>query len=256
MPCQGVRVASPSLGRGNVKSVKNRLRFQEGLVEPVADAAHALDESRVLRVDLQLPPQRRHVRIHRAIRHIDLRAPDPIEELVSRNDLPGSMKQQRQDLELRARQRHVGAVPLHMQGTPETMQDDPQYEDVVDDVTDGLRLAAAAAVAAGVARDRVCIDPGIGFGKALDHNMSLLNELGRIAQLGFPVLVGTSRKGFLGSILENAGHPADAGERDAATGATVALAIAHGASVVRVHNVVDALQSARTADAIVRSGQH
>ena len=150
----------------------------------------------------------------------------------------------------------VGAVLLHMQGTPETMQDDPQYEDVVDDVTDGLRLAAAAAVAAGVARDRVCIDPGIGFGKALDHNMSLLNGLGRIAQLGFPVLVGTSRKGFLGSILENAGHPADAGERDAATGATVALAIAHGASVVRVHNVVDALQSARTADAIVRSGQH
>ena len=149
----------------------------------------------------------------------------------------------------------VGTVLVHMQGTPATMQDDPQYGDVVLDVAAALQGAAAGAIAAGVAADRICLDPGIGFGKIFDHNIALLNGLDRIAELGYPVIVGTSRKGFLGSILEEAGHPALAAERDAATGATLALAIAHGASVVRVHNVVDALQSARTTDAIVRRGQ-
>lgn len=148
----------------------------------------------------------------------------------------------------------VGVVLMHMQGTPETMQLDPRYGEVVAEVAAELEALAGAAMQAGVAADRICVDPGIGFGKTLDHNLALLTGLERIGATGFPVLVGTSRKGFLGKILERAGHPAEAADRDPATGASVALAIAHGASVVRVHNVTDVLQSARTADAIVRRG--
>ena len=148
----------------------------------------------------------------------------------------------------------VGVVLMHMQGTPETMQVDPRYGDVVVEVAADLEARAGTAIQAGVSADRICLDPGIGFGKTFDHNLALLTGLNRIRSLGFPVLVGTSRKGFLGEILERAGHPAGAADRDPATGASVALAIAHGASVVRVHNVANALQSARTADAIVRSG--
>lgn len=146
----------------------------------------------------------------------------------------------------------VGVVLMHMQGTPDTMQEAPLYDDVVAEVADDLKSWAGRAIAAGVAPERICVDPGIGFGKSFDHNLALLRGLGDIAHTGFPVLVGTSRKGFLGKILEDAGHPAEAVGRDPATGASVALAIAHGASIVRVHNVAESLQSARTADAIVR----
>lgn len=146
----------------------------------------------------------------------------------------------------------VGVVLMHMQGSPETMQEDPRYDDVVAEVATFLSARADAAVAAGIDPARICIDPGIGFGKTFDHNLSLLSSVGRFAELGYPLLLGTSRKGFLGQILESAGHPAVSGSRDAATGATVALAIAAGATVVRVHDVVGALQVARTTDAIVR----
>ena len=148
----------------------------------------------------------------------------------------------------------VGVVLMHMQDTPEIMQLDPRYGDVVVEVAAELEALAGAAIAAGVSADRICVDPGIGFGKTLDHNLALLTGLRRIGATGFPVLVGTSRKGFLGGILKRAGHPAEPADRDPATGASVALAIAHGASVVRVHNVAEVLQSARTADAIVRHG--
>ena len=145
-----------------------------------------------------------------------------------------------------------GVVLMHMQGTPRTMQHDPRYDDVVLDVSYALRDAAAAAVDAGVDRDRICLDPGIGFGKAWEDNLKLLNSLDRITGLGFPVLVGASRKSFLGRVLEAAGHPAVAEKRDPATLATVALAVASGVAVVRVHDVAGTLQAARTADAIVR----
>jgi dihydropteroate synthase len=99
-----------------------------------------------------------------------------------------------------------------------------------------------------VARDHLLIDPGIGFGKTADHNLEVLRRLGELRSLGLPMLVGTSRKGFLGRIL--GGRPPD--ERVAATGATVAVSIAQGAAIVRVHDVGSAVDVARVADAIMR----
>ncbi len=148
----------------------------------------------------------------------------------------------------------VGVVLMHMQGSPETMQDRPGYGDVVAEVRDLLLGVAARAEAVGVTKDRICIDPGIGFGKTLDHNLALLAHLGVLVATGYPVLVGASRKGSLGKILELAGHPAGVEDRDPATGATVALAIAEGAAALRVHNVPAAVQAARIADAVVRAG--
>ena len=148
----------------------------------------------------------------------------------------------------------VGVIVMHMLGEPRTMQAEPRYDDTVAEVDASLRKWAAAAEGFGVAREGICLDPGIGFGKTLAHNIDLISGLGRLANGAYPVLVGTSRKGFLGEILEAAGHPATAEARDPATGATVALAIARGAFAVRVHDVAAALQSARTADAIVRAG--
>ncbi len=149
----------------------------------------------------------------------------------------------------------VGVVLMHMLGEPQTMQDDPQYGDVVAEVRDFLEKRVDDAVAAGIDRSRLCVDPGIGFGKTFDHNLELLAGIGTLCELGPPVLVGTSRKGFLGQILDEAGLATEADERDVATAATVALAIAGGASVVRVHNVSHALQAARTADAMVRTSR-
>ena len=149
----------------------------------------------------------------------------------------------------------VGVVLMHMRGDPATMQDDPQYTDVVAEVHDHLEGRVNHAVASGIDRGRLCIDPGIGFGKTFEHNLELLAGIGVLEELGLPVLIGTSRKGFLGQILRGAGLATEPDERDVATAATVALAIAGGASVVRVHNVSHALQAARTADAMVRASQ-
>jgi dihydropteroate synthase len=146
----------------------------------------------------------------------------------------------------------VGVVIMHMLGDPRTMQIDPTYGDVVADVAGFLRRRTEAAVAAGVDLSRIVVDPGIGFGKTIRHNLSLLNGIDRIGE-GRPVLVGTSRKAFLGTILDQAGRPSSPDDRDTATAATTALAIASGAAVLRVHDVGGAVDAARTADAIVRS---
>lgn len=146
----------------------------------------------------------------------------------------------------------VGVVVMHMLGEPATMQDDPHYDDVVSDVVGYLQGRAAVAEASGIDADRICLDPGIGFGKTADHNLELLHNLDALVATGYPILLGASRKGFLGGILDSAGHPAPAASRDAATAATTALAVASGVAVVRVHDVPGGLQTARTADAIVR----
>ena len=143
----------------------------------------------------------------------------------------------------------AGVVLMHMQGTPRTMQDDPSYGDVLAEVTAFLVGRAATAHAAGIGPDAVCLDPGIGFGKRLEHNLALLAGVPRLAAAGYPVMVGASRKRFLGEILGTL-PPA---ERDAATAAAHVLAIAGGAAVIRTHNVVVGLQTARVADAIVRA---
>ena len=122
---------------------------------------------------------------------------------------------------------------MHMLGEPRTMQDDPRYDDVVDDVKAFLAERAAFAVAEGIPAERVHLDPGIGFGKTVQHNLELLERLGEIVALGFPVLVGTSRKGFLGRLTGEA----DPRRRVAGTIATNVLALERGASVFRVHDV-------------------
>jgi dihydropteroate synthase len=122
---------------------------------------------------------------------------------------------------------------MHMRGEPRTMQDDPRYDDVVDDVRAFLSERLEFAVREGIGEDRVLLDPGIGFGKTLDHNLQLLARLDEIVALGRPVLVGTSRKAFLGRI----GGDADGPRRLAGTIATNVLALERGASVFRVHEV-------------------
>lgn len=138
----------------------------------------------------------------------------------------------------------VGWVAMHMQGTPATMQTDPGYGDVVAEVADYLDERAAAAVEAGVRE--VWIDPGIGFGKTAAHNLMLLRHLDRLVAIGYPVLVGTSRKSFLGRIAAGPGQdPLEVGERDEASLATATLALAAGAAMIRVHDVGPAVQAAR-----------
>jgi dihydropteroate synthase len=143
----------------------------------------------------------------------------------------------------------AGIVLMHMLGTPRTMQADPHYDDVVAEVGEFLEARAVTARAAGIDRDAICIDPGIGFGKTLDHNLALLGGIEALTGLGYPVLVGASRKSWMTHLLGEMTPE----ERDPLTAAAHALAIAGGASMVRVHDVVMGLRSARIADAIVRS---
>jgi dihydropteroate synthase len=134
----------------------------------------------------------------------------------------------------------AGVVLMHMQGTPQTMQDDPRYEDVVREVRDDLARRVEAAVRRGIARDRIAIDPGIGFGKTNEYSLELLRNLEAFAAIGCTLLIGTSRKGFLGMLT---GRPR--GERVVASVASALAAVAGGAGVVRVHDVgpmVDALK--------------
>jgi dihydropteroate synthase len=121
---------------------------------------------------------------------------------------------------------------MHMLGTPRTMQVDPHYDDVVSDIKAFLEERMSFAIAHGVAEDRIMLDPGIGFGKTVEHNLELLRRLGELVELGRPVVIGTSRKSFLGKIT---GRAVD--DRVAATVATNVLAYERGARVFRVHDV-------------------
>ena len=133
----------------------------------------------------------------------------------------------------------VGWVAMHMRGSPRTMQDAPRYDDVVGEVRDFLLSRAEAARAAGV--EEVWIDPGIGFGKTVPHNLSLLRGLPALVAGGFPVLVGTSRKSFLGKLT--GGPPPD--DRLEASLATAVYALDRGAAMVRVHDVAPTVQAVR-----------
>ena len=147
-----------------------------------------------------------------------------------------------------ARER-VPVVLMHMQGTPRTMQAEPRYDDVVREVRDFLAARLDEALAHGVARDCVVIDPGIGFGKTLEHNLALLRDLPALAALGQPLLIGVSRKAFIGKLLG-----VDAGDRlEGSLGAATA-AVLKGANILRVHDVQETVRVARVADAI-RYGQ-
>jgi dihydropteroate synthase len=148
----------------------------------------------------------------------------------------------------------AGLVLMHIQGTPRTMQQNPHYDDLLGEVIQYLREGIDKALACGVKKERIWVDPGIGFGKTRAHNLELLKRLGELRSLGCPVLVGTSRKSFIGRILAQGtgGELPPPQERVIGTGATVAVSIANGADVVRVHDVAHTVQVARIADAIVR----
>jgi len=140
-----------------------------------------------------------------------------------------------------------GVVLMHMQGEPRTMQADPRYDDVVEEVRAFLAERADAAITAGVARERIWLDPGVGFGKRLEHNLALIRGLDRIAELGFPVVLGVSRKRFIQAVDPSAEAATDR------LGGSLAAALEgadRGAAVLRVHDVRETVQALKVRAAI------
>jgi dihydropteroate synthase len=135
-----------------------------------------------------------------------------------------------------------------MRGTPESMQHDPMYSDVTAEVEAFLRQRLAAAESAGIARRRILLDPGIGFGKTADHCLTLLRDLPRLAKIGQPLVVGTSRKSFIGRVL---GRP-DPAERSFGDAAAISFCVANRAAIVRVHDVGPMAQAVRLTCAMLR----
>src|SRR6267378_3092353 len=150
-----------------------------------------------------------------------------------------------------AARRRVPLILMHMRGEPRTMQAGGFARDVMKDVMQGLRKSVATARKAGIAKSQIILDPGIGFGKSFAQNYELLQKLPQLAKLGYPLLVGTSRKGFLGATLDRDGKPAPPEERIWGTAATVTASIMNGAHIVRVHDVKEMVQVARVADCLL-----
>jgi len=148
----------------------------------------------------------------------------------------------------------AGLVLMHMQGTPQTMQLNPSYDDVVTEVCAFLSERVAFAVAGGIKKTQIAVDPGIGFGKTVEHNLQLLARLTELGSLGCPILVGTSRKSFLGKVL--ARRETEANDRLWGTAATVAWAVTHGARIVRVHDVAEMANVVRMTEALQKVKQH
>lgn len=152
-----------------------------------------------------------------------------------------------------AAQHRCELVLMHMRGTPQTMrwstavdEAGPVYEDVVADVAAFLQARADVAIAAGVDAARIVVDPGIGFGKTRDQNLELLRRTAELTALGYPLLIGTSRKSFIGAVTGRG-----VGERLLGTAATVAYAVEHGAAIVRVHDVAEMVEVVQIVEAIV-----
>ena len=143
-------------------------------------------------------------------------------------------------------ERRCEVVLMHMLGTPRTMQEDPRYDDVVEDVKAFLAERIDFALRAGVVEQRITIDPGIGFGKTVEHNLTLLRRLGELRELGRPIVVGSSRKSFLGRLTGRG-----AGERLGGTIASNVLALAAGAEVFRVHDVREVGEALHVAEVIL-----
>ena len=141
----------------------------------------------------------------------------------------------------------VPVILMHMKGTPGTMQDHPTYGDLIQEIGLFLEDAMERAVEAGIDRNLILLDPGIGFGKSFDHNLKILKDLGRFQTLGRPLLIGSSNKAFIGHILKR-----EPDQRDTGTMATVAAAAMNGAHMVRVHNVAKAVETVKIIDAVKR----
>jgi len=207
--------------------------------EPVAEAE---ERARVVPVIRGLAGSRSRISVDTSKAAVAAAALDAGAEIV--NDVT-ALRGDPEMAELCA-ERGVTVVLMHMLGEPRTMQDDPRYEDVVDEVKAFLAGRLEAAVAAGVDEERVWLDPGIGFGKTAAHNMELLRRLGELRELGRPLLVGTSRKSFIGKVE---GSPAQ--ERLGGTIASTVLAAAEGADVLRVHDVAEVRQALTVAAAVL-----
>ena len=164
------------------------------------------------------------------------------------NDVTGLVRDP--ELASVAAARRAPLVIMHMKGTPRNMQHSPRYEDLVAEISSFLEAQIAVAESRGLPREFTIVDPGFGFGKTPAHNLEMLRRLGEFAAVGRPLLIGTSRKSTLGAVLGGAGVT----ERLEATAATVAIAIANGASIVRVHDVPEMVRVARTADAVMSAG--
>ena len=165
------------------------------------------------------------------------------------NDVSG-LKNDPRIAEVAARQR-APLILMHMRGEPRTMQKAGFTRDVVRDVTQGLRNSISIARKEGVAKSQIILDPGIGFGKSFAQNYELLEKLPLLTKLGYPLLVGTSRKGFLGATLAHDGKPAPPEDRIWGTAATVTASILNGAHIVRVHDVAEMVHVVRVADCLV-----
>jgi dihydropteroate synthase len=142
--------------------------------------------------------------------------------------------------------RGCGVILMHMLGTPRTMQEAPSYDDVVDDVKAFLAQRLRFALDAGIEEERIWIDPGIGFGKTLEHNLEMLRRLGELRELGRPICIGTSRKSFIGKITGR-----DVDDRIGGTIASNVLALAGGAEVFRVHDVRAVREALQVAEAVL-----
>ena len=145
-------------------------------------------------------------------------------------------------------------ILMHMKGTPETMQIDPSYEDLMGEITDYLEARVALALEKGISKDKIILDPGIGFGKTVAHNLVLIKELDKLLDLGYPVLMGPSRKSFIQNILTDNADKKAAGPRDTRTEtgtlAAVGASLMNGAHIVRVHDVATVSAFSRIIDAI------
>jgi dihydropteroate synthase len=167
------------------------------------------------------------------------------------NDISG-LKHDRRLAQV-ATQHRVPLILMHMRGTPRTMQKLPFAKNIVRDVTSDLRHSVSIARRAGVSKPQIILDPGIGFGKSYAQNYELLASLPVLAKLGYPLLVGASRKGFIGATMGRHGKPAPPDQRLWGTAATVTACILLGAHIVRVHDVAEMAQVARVSDAICES---
>jgi dihydropteroate synthase len=142
----------------------------------------------------------------------------------------------------------LAVCAMHIRGTPRNMQEDPTYLDLVGEVIDGLASSLAVAQKGGLSPERVLVDPGIGFGKTAAHNLFLLRNLGQLKGLGRPILVGASRKSFIGKVTGRA-----VGERLPGSLAVLASAVLAGAGMIRVHDVAESKVAAQLVDAIARA---
>jgi len=146
-----------------------------------------------------------------------------------------------------------GVILMHSRGLPEQWKTQPPSPDIVNEVKDDLREWAGSALVHGIARERLVLDPGFGFGKRFDENIPLLAQFGEFHELGFPLLSGTSRKSFIGRTLAHAGKDAPPEKRLYGTLATVVASVLQGAHIVRVHDVRPAVEAVRVADAVLRA---